>query len=175
MRPRPVHALALVAIFAAPVAGAALGIVKSAAVVTDGVSTLNPRALPGASVDYTLLVTNPAANIGAPVRREVVTDALADGVALRVADLGTAGSGPVEFRDGNLLGNGLTGSGLSYAFTGLASTTDDVDFSDGVSWTYAPVADAAGLDARVRAIRVTLRGTHATGAAFRLRYRVVIR
>ena len=53
---------------------------------------------------------------------------------------------------------------------------DGVDFStDGIDWTYVPVADATGCDANVRAIRVRLTGTQAAASGFRLRYRVIVR
>jgi hypothetical protein len=105
----------------------------------------------------------------------VITEAIPAGVALRVADLGAAGSGPVEFADGSLLGTGLLGSGLTYGFGGTSSTTDDLEFSDGTRWSYAPVPDAYGFDPAVRAIRVTLHGTHAANTSYRLRYRVLIK
>lgn len=160
---------------AVPSQAAPLGVVKARTVVSDGVDAINPKAIPGAVVDYTLTVTNPAANALATVGAVVVTDPLPAGVKLRVADLGAAGSGPVEFVDGNLLGLGLLGSGLTFGYTSLASTTDSVDFStDGVTFTYVPVADANGYDARVRAVRVRLTGSQAASSGFRLRFRTAI-
>lgn len=162
------------ALAAAPlaVAGAAsLAVNKSSMVVSDQVNALNPRALPGAQIDYSLVVTNPVTNALQPVRGVVIEDPIPANVALRIADLGAAGSGPVEFVDGTLLGLDLTGSGLSYTFAGYASTTDSVQFYDGTSWNYLPVS-TGGFDANVRAIRVTLTGTQKAGTSFRLRYRV---
>ena len=158
----------------APLAAAALTVTKATSVVADGVSTLNPKALPGASVDTSLTVASPLANGVTPIAGVTVTDLVPVTVKLRVADLGAAGSGPIEFTDGGLLG--LLGSGLTFSYIALASTADGVDFSsDGVTWTYVPVADASGCDAKVRAIRVRLSGDEAAGSGFRLRYRVVIR
>ncbi|WP_242097325.1 MULTISPECIES: hypothetical protein [unclassified Sphingomonas] len=165
----------LLAAFAAAVAPAApLTLVKSSSVVADSVSTANPKALPGATVDYALMVTNPVANGIAPVGSIAITETIPATVKLRIADYGASGSGPVEFGDGSLLGTGLLATGLAYRFTSLASASDGLEFSDGSSWAYVPVADAAGCDAHVRAIRVTMTGTHAAGTSFRLRYRVQV-
>jgi uncharacterized repeat protein (TIGR01451 family) len=159
-----------------PAHAAPLSVSKASVVISDGVNTTNPKAIPGAAVDYTITVTNPATNTLVTVAGMVVTDPLPAGVKLRVTDLGGAGSGPVEFVDGNLLGLGLLGSGLSFGFASLASSTDSIDFStDGVRWTYVPVADASGCDPAVRAIRVRLSGNQAAGSGFRLRFRVAVR
>lgn len=171
------RSLAVAALLLPAQAGAAgLTVTRSTSVVADGVSAANPKALPGASVDAAILVVSPLANGLATIAGVTVTDTISASVKLRVADLGAAGSGPIEFADGNLLGLGLVGSGLGFAYTSLASTSDRVDFSsDGVTWTYVPVADASGCDANVRAIRVRLTGTQTVASGFRLRYRVVIR
>lgn len=166
--------LLFTAVAATPAFGTALTFVRATSVVSDQVSTANPKALPGSTVEYTVTVTNPNSAL-APVASEVITEAIPAGVALRVADLNPSGSGPVEFADGSLLGSGLLASGLSYGFAGLSSTTDDLQFYDGSSWSYTPVADGSGFDSAVRAIRVTLHGTHVAGTSFRLRYRVKIR
>ncbi len=51
-------------------------------------------------------------------------------------------------------------SGLSYTFTSLGSSTDDIEFSNdsGASWIYTPVADADGYDANVTNIRINPKG-----------------
>ena len=160
----------------APLAAAGLTISKSVSIVADGVSPAAPKALPGASADETILVVNPVSNGIASIRGVTVVDTIPATLKLRVADLGAGGSGPVEFTDGGLLGLGLAGSGLTFSYTALASSTDGLDFStDGVTWTYAPVADAAGYDANVRAVRIRLTGTQAVASGFRLRYRVAIK
>lgn len=166
---------AALALPAAPLRADNLQIVKSTAVVADQVSAINPRALPGSDIDYTLMVANPLANALLPVRQVVISDTIPVYARLKVADYGAAGSGPVGFTDGDLLGLGLLGSGLTYSYASLASATDGLDFYDGASWGYVPVADADGYDGKVRAIRVTLTGTQATNSSFRLRYRVRLR
>lgn len=158
----------------APLAAAGLTVTRTTSIVADGVNLANPKALPGAVLDEAVVVVSPLANGLAAIGGVTVTDTIPAGLSLRVADLGAAGSGPVEFADGSILG--LLGSGLSCRFTSLASTSDNVDFSsDGATWGYVPVPDAGGYDARVRAIRVRLSGNQATGSGFRLRYRVRIR
>ena len=165
----------LLATLAPAVAQAApLVLTKTSTVVADQVSTLNPKALPTATVDYAIQVDNPNSVLSAQtIRVVVIEDAIPTNVVLRVADYGLSGSGPVEFSDGSLLG--LFGSALTYSFTNLASTTDGLEFYDGASWTYTPTPDAQGYDTKVRAIRVKLTGTQAAASSFRLRFRVRIK
>lgn len=158
-----------------PAAANALAVTKTATVVSDPLANAAPKSLPGAVVDYRVLFTNPLGNVTQPVRAIVIADTLPTNVVLRVSDIATAGKGPIEFADGNLLGLGLLGSGLSCPFVSLASTTDCVEFSNGTSWSYVPVPDADGYDANVRAIRVSPVTTFTTGGSFQLRYRVKIR
>ena len=172
-----VRILAVLALGALPLAAAkaaGLAISKTQLVVADAVNALNPRAVPGATVDYAITVTNTNGVLsGQAIANVAITDAIPAKTMLRVTDYGSAGSGPVEFADGNLLGTGLLGSGVAYGFAGLASATDSVDFSaDGVTWTYVPVPDAGGYDARVRAVRIRLSGTQVAATSFRLRFRV---
>lgn len=165
----------LLPILPPPPPPASLELVKRMTVTSDPINPLNPRALPGAEVDWTITVTNPLANLSASLNGEVIGDTVPEKMDLRVVDLAGGGSGPVEFVDGNLLGLGLTGSGLAYRFVGLGSATDGVEFSDGLSWSYIPVPDASGYDAKVRAIRIKLTGNHVAGTQFRLRFRTRIR
>lgn len=169
MKARLFMALALIA---APAAAANLTIVKSTTIVGDQVNTLNPKALPGATIDYGLLVTNPIGNIGVPVAQVVITEPIPADVKLLVDNINGTSGGPVEFSDGGLLG--LLPSGLTYTYTALTSTTDKLEFFDGSNWNYQPTS-TGGYDANVRAIRVTLTGTHATAGSFRLRYRVQVK
>lgn len=162
---------------AAPAMADPLTITKTATVISDPLGvTLTPRSLPGAVVDYKVVYRNPGANWLTPVKNIVTDDVLPANVALKVSDLVTAGKGPLEFLDGSLLGLGLGGSGLTYTFTTLASTTDSIDFYNGTNWGYVPQPDADGYDANVRAIRIsTGTTTFAAGTAFQFRYRVKIR
>lgn len=165
-------ALGLVPITAA--AAASLTVTRTATVAGDPLALVKPRMLPGVSLDVALSVTNPIDNLLTPVRLVTISDTVSAGTAMRVTDLVQPGRGPVEFMDGGLLGLGLTSSGLGYRFGSLRDPADGLEFSDGTTWSYQPVADDAGYDPKVRAIRVTLTGTHAAGGSFRLRYRATV-
>ncbi len=134
--------------------------------------TTNPKAIPGAFVDYSITTTNQGE--GSPDANSViVSDSVPASSELFVGDLGGAGSGPVLFTDGAIA------SGLTYSFTSLGSTTDDVDFSSdgGATFDYTPVPDGNGCDASVTHVRVNPQGTFngASGGdspSFDLRIRV---
>lgn len=171
---RALHFLVAGVCIAGPAAAASMAVTKSSALVSDPVNTINPRAIPGAVVDYALLVTNPVGNALTPVRAVVITDPIPATLKLRIADY-AAGTGPVQFTDGGLLGLGLLNGGLTYSYGGLSSTTDGLEFSDGMSWAYTPQDDGTGYDPKVRGVRVTMGGTQTAGGSFRLRYRVQVR
>lgn len=166
--------LALIALLVPAAASAdPLTITKSVTIVSDPVGNLTPRSIPGAVADYRTRATNPLANLLKPVTGIRLEEPLAAKLILYVGDLAGAGKGPVEFADGALLG--LGSSNLTYGYVSLAAAGDALEFSDGTGWGYRPVPDAAGYDANVRAIRVTVSGTFATNTAFQLRYRAKIR
>jgi uncharacterized repeat protein (TIGR01451 family) len=149
-----------------------LTVVKLSSVVSDPVNgTMYPKAIPGAVVEYRVVVSNPAAT---PVDAGtlVLTDPLAPELELRVADLAGTGSGPVAFIDG------VPSSGVAYTFASLGAGTDDLSFSNdgGVTWTYMPVPDGEGYDPAVNALRITPQGALGAGnAQFTVRFRVRIR
>ncbi|KQT31313.1 hypothetical protein ASG29_15245 [Sphingomonas sp. Leaf412] len=169
--------LLAIAALLAPAAAAAdpLTVTKTVSVVSDPLGNANPRSIPGAAADYRTRATNPLANIFKPVTGIRLEEPLAANLILYVGDLAGAGKGPVEFLDGSLLGLGLGSSTLSYGYVALTAAGDALEFSDGTGWGYQPVADAAGYDAKVRSVRVTLSGTFATNTSFQLRYRAKIR
>jgi len=146
-----------------------LTVVKLSMVHSDPANgTVAPKAIPGAIVEYQIIVTNPAAT-PADTDSIVIRDAVPAHVDLRVADFGASGSGPVSFTDGS------PSSGLAYTFISLASSTDDVDFSsdNGTSWNYAPVPDANGVDAAVTDIRVNPKNAfNANNAQFTVKLRM---
>jgi uncharacterized repeat protein (TIGR01451 family) len=115
--------------------------------------SVHPKAIPGATMLYTITITNQG--IG-PVDSNtlVITDPIPEHTSLFVSDMGAPGSGPLLFLDGTV------SSGLSYTFTGLESTTDDIDFSEdgGATYTYVPVPDGQGFDGNVSHIRVSPKG-----------------
>ena len=152
----------------------ALTVQKTSLAVFDPVNnTTNPKRIPGGHVDYTITTQNngPAA---VDANTLDIIDPLPNDVALFVGDLSGPGSGPVEFLDGA----GSSTSGLVFSFLGLASTTDDVEFStDGVNFSYVPTPDANGFDGAVRFLRVTPSGSFqppptATPTEFQVRFRV---
>ena len=82
--------------------------------------------------------------------------------------------------NGFLFVNGTPSSALTWTFTSLSSTTDDVDFSNdgGTTWTYVPVPDANGYDAAVTHLRLRPKGTMPGNGGgdpwFELRFRVTV-
>jgi uncharacterized repeat protein (TIGR01451 family) len=148
-----------------------LTIVKLAVVRSDPVNDVdNPKAIPGAIVEYQIVVTNPSAN-AVDADSIFVRDPLPDHIDLRVSDFALAGSGPIQFVDGS------PSSALSYTFTSLGSAGDDVEFSDddGATWTYTPVPDVDGVDPNVTDIRINPKGAFAgNNAQFTLKFRVRI-
>lgn len=153
-------------------AGPALQAMKSVQPFSDPFNgATNPKSIPGSIQSYTVRYTNQGAG---PVDNNsiVVTDPIATNTKLFVGDLGVPGSGPVVFV------NGAPSSGLTWTFTALNSTTDDLEFSNdgGVTWTYSPTPDADGCDAAVTHVRMRPKGIMSGNGGgdpyFELRFRV---
>lgn len=129
--------------------------------------TTNPKRIPGGVTEYTLSATSPSAYT-VTSNSVVVSDATPANAELVVANIGGAGSGPAAFTAGS--------TGLTYTFTSLASTTDNIDFSNnnGSTWNYTPVANANGADPNVTNIRLRPQGAMAASStfSFRVRYRI---
>ena len=140
---------------------------KSSAAVSDGISTNNPKMVPGAIAEYTITVASPA-SYTVTNNSLFIGDTTPTNAALVVNDINGFGSRPALFTAGS--------TGLSYSFVSLASATDDIEFSDnnGVSWTYTPVAGGNGTDTAVTNIRVRPKGIMAASSTlqFVLRYRI---
>lgn len=133
-----------------------------------------PKAVPGATVTYTIGVSN--AGDGAVDAGTVeVTDPIPGDTALVVSDFDGSNPGPVAFVDG------VTPSGLTYTFTSLASTTDDIEFSSdgGASYNYTPSDSGDGTDPAVTHIRINPQGSLAASTGidpgFELLYNVQVR
>lgn len=113
-------------------------------------------ALPGATARYHVEVSS-TGNL--PIDNNSVTfiDPIPTNTALVVTDFAAPGSGPVQFTDGS------PSSTLTYTFTSLASTTDDLEFSNdgGVTFTYTPSPDSNGTDLAVTHIRISPQGSFA--------------
>ncbi len=150
----------------------AISLAKNATTISDPINlTTDPYSIPGATVQYGIAVINTGLGV-ADSDSLVITDALPIHVSLRVVDFDAGTSGPVRFADGGIP------SGLSYTFISLASTTDDVEFSDdgGSTYTYVPVPDAAGLDANVTHIRIRPDGIfQGSGASFSVEFKADVR
>ena len=149
---------------------------KTVQVTSDPVNgPTNPKFIPGAEALYTIRITNQGA--GTVTNNSIsIVDPIPANSELFVNDLGAAGSGPIVFVDGS------PSSGLTWNFTSLASTTDDVEFSNngGATYAYTPVPNAQGYDPAVTHIRLKPKGTMAgnTGAGspnFDLRFRVRVK
>jgi uncharacterized repeat protein (TIGR01451 family) len=134
---------------------------------------VNPKAIPGADVLYTLTIANTGGGTVDSNSIEVV-DPVPANTRLFLGDLGGAGSGPLAFA------NGTPSSGLTWTYTSLASATDDLEFSNngGSTWTHVPTADVNGYDTSATThIRMRPKGTMAGASgggnpSFQLRFRV---
>ncbi len=133
---------------------------KQPAVVTDPVNlSVNPHAIPGSEVRYTINVRNQGAG-SVDADSIVISDALPTETCMLVTDIAGAGSGPVEFADG------APSSGLTYTFVALGDVTDDLYFSDdgGATFGYTPSPNAQGCDPAVTNIQIRPKGTLAGDA-----------
>ena len=145
-----------------------LAIAKTSLAYSDPVNgTSNPKLIPGGYADYSLTITAPSGT--APTSNSViVTDAIPSNLALFVGTY-SPGPGPVLFTPG--------GSGLTYGFTSLSSTADDLEFSNngGASWTYVPTVDANGVDTNITHVRVRPKGAMAPGSSFTINLRARVK
>src|SRR6185295_1483733 len=135
--------------------GPALVVAKAVSSYSDPVNaTTNPKSIPGGVKLYTLTVTNQGAG---PVDNNsvAIADPIPANTCMYVNDINGAGSGPVQFV------NGTPSSALTWTFSALNSTTDDLEFSNdnGATWTYVPTAGANGCDVAVTDVRMRPKGT----------------
>lgn len=132
--------------------GTGLRVEKALSVLSDGTSVTSPKAIPGAEVEYRITVTNDgSSNIG--LDSIVIGDDLPAELVLVLDNP----ANPVAFVDGSPPSN------LALTFSSLASTTDDIAFSnDGGSTFITPVVAADGSDAtvpRINYVRINPKGT----------------
>jgi uncharacterized repeat protein (TIGR01451 family) len=153
----------------------ALSVLKLSSTYSDPVnSTTFPKAIPGAVMAYTITITNTGPGT-VDSNTAIISDPVPTNTMLYVGDIGAVGSGPIVFA------NGSTSSGLTYTYTSLASTTDNVEFSkdSGATWTYTPVPDVAGFDTLVTNVRIKPQGVMAaaggTNPSFSVTFRVKIK
>jgi uncharacterized repeat protein (TIGR01451 family) len=149
---------------------APLTMVKSSQASVDPFNgTTNPKLIPGARAAYTVTIANPNA-FPTSADTIVILDPTPADLSLFVSHIAGSSGGPIRFQ------NGATASGLSYSFTSLASTTDDVDFSSdgGATWTYVPAPNGQGADPAVTHIRIRPKGAMAANSSFNLLFGYVI-
>ncbi|GAA4036990.1 DUF11 domain-containing protein [Parerythrobacter jejuensis] len=146
-----------------------LAATKVSAVFSDPVNgSSDPKAIPGAMIDYVIGVANTGI-VEADDGSVSIVDTVPADTKMCLADI-SPGSGPVLFVDGSPV------SGLSYSYTALGSGTDDLEFSNngGTSYGYTPVADADGCDTNITNFRVSPSGELEEGTSFSLRARFMI-
>lgn len=129
-----------------------VALAKAVRVISDNVTnTTNPKGIPGARIEYTITATN-LGSLDLDAGSVIIRDSLPPEVRLFLG----SPSDPIA------LNEGAQPSGLTLNFTSLASTTDDISFSnDGGSTFVAPSVDGNGFDAtvpRVNFIEVTPTG-----------------
>ncbi|MFU7528125.1 proprotein convertase P-domain-containing protein [Qipengyuania sp. ASV99] len=144
-----------------------LSVSKVSSIISDPVNgATNPKALPGASVDYLITVTNTGSEPADADSVMVWDDGPADAKMCLISRSG----GPVIFADPG------SNSGLSYSFSSLGSGADDLEFSndDGVSFTYVPSDDGTGCDTAITDFRVRPGGSFLGGGNFTITVRYQI-
>ena len=145
-----------------------LSIAKTSLAYSDPVNGLtNAKLIPGGFANYSLTVTAPSST--APTAGSViVTDAIPVDLSLFVGTY-APGPGPILFAAGS--------SGLTYGFTSLSNNADDLEFSNngGASWTYAPTADANGVDDSITHVRIRPKGAMAPGSSFTINLRARVK
>ena len=144
-----------------------LAVTKVSTLISDPVNgTTNPKAIPGALVEYLITVAN-TGSAATDADSVVIWD---QGPADAKLCLISRPGGPVVWNDPG------GASGLSYAFTALGSASDSLEFSSngGASWNYTPVPDAAGCDAAVTDFRLRPGGAFAGGGSVAITVRYIV-
>jgi uncharacterized repeat protein (TIGR01451 family) len=146
---------------------AAMSVSKVSSVISDPVNaTTNPKAIPGALIEYLITVSNagPSATDSGTV---IVRD---DGPADAKMCLISRSGGPVIFAEPSGT------SGLTYSFLSLGSATDNLEFSNdnGATFTYTPSADGQGCDTAITNFRVRPGGALSASRNFTLTVRYII-
>ena len=137
--------------------GPTLVVTKSAVPVFDPINlTVDPRAIPGGVVEYTITIENQGAGV-VDTDSLVISDPLPVYACLLVGDIAASGSGPVAFVDG------APSSNLTYSFASLASAVDDLAFSNdgGTGFSYVPTPDASECDTAVTHLQINPTGEFA--------------
>ncbi len=147
------------------VSGPVIGLTKVSGILADPINGTNqPLAIPGALIEYTIAVNNSGTG-STDADSVIITDNIPAETKLCLTDLG--GSGPVQFLDGS------PSSGLTYTYTSLTDSSDDLAFSNdnGVTFSYSPVQDADGCDAAITNFRLNPSGAFAVSSQLTLKAR----
>ena len=142
-----------------------LNVTKISSVLSDPVNgSTNPKAIPGALVEYLITVSNTGGGATDADSVIVLDDSPADAKICLIS----AAGGPVIYSG--------SGTGLTYTFASIGSTADDLEFSndDGTTFAYTPVADADGCDTNVTDFRLNPSGAMNGGTSFTLRVRYLV-
>lgn len=137
-----------------------INIAKTSTVVSDGINPTNPKGIPGATVDYTITVTNTGGST-VDLGSTSIADILPADVTFYNGDIDTATAGTQNFV-------------FNAATSGLTLGAGNIGYSNngGASYTYTP---GAGYDAALNAIRFQLQGTMAANSSFDIRFRTQVK
>ena len=148
-----------------------LAVTKVSSVISDPVNgTSNPKAIPGALIEYLITVSNTGSD-NTDGNTVIITDDAPADAKMCLANLVGPGSGPVLFSSGS------PASGLGYSFVALGNTTDNLQFSadGGTTWNYTPTPDADGCDPAVSDFRVSPTGVLIAGRTATVRARFMVK
>jgi uncharacterized repeat protein (TIGR01451 family) len=123
----------------------------------------NPKRIPGAVIQYQVVVNNSGSG-GGDADSIVVSDVIPPNTVMLVDN--QYGSGPVQFVAG--------GSGLTYSFTSLGDGSDDIEFLNSASGSITPTVGSDGSDPNVHSIRLNPKGQLNDNSTFEFRFRVII-
>jgi len=151
-----------------------LTVSKISSIIADPINgNTNPKAIPGATVEYLITVTNTGVDQAFPNTLSVLDDGPVDAKMCLINRDG----GPVIFSDPG------SNSGLSYQYGGpggvaadLGVTTDDLEFSNngGATFGYTPVDDGTGCDGNITNFRINPEGAFEGGGNFTITVRYEI-
>lgn len=140
----------------------------------------NPKAIPGAYVQYSLTVSNPS-NLPITADSVVLTDSIPGNTQLVVAPVYASqgapnARGPFQYNDGvDGAGAAATASGLTFTYVSPGDGTDSPSFSsDGTTYGYSPTANADSVDPSIKAVQFRMFGTMAPNSVFTVNFIVRI-
>ncbi len=133
---------------------------KTSRLLSDPINgTINPKAIPGAVIEYTIEVRNTGPSV-IDANSIVIEDALPAEIAPYVT---TSAGVPVVFLDG------VPSSTLGYSYA--TNVTWSEEPGGGVPYGYPPLPDSDGFDPNATGIRINPSGKMASGSSFKIVYR----